>query len=37
MVRPIHLAAIALAVTVVCKVPGVSAEEPQPLHAMKTP
>jgi Ca-activated chloride channel homolog len=30
MVRPIHLAAIALAVTVVCEVHGVCAEEPQP-------
>ena len=30
MVRPIHLAAIALAVAVVCKVPGIRAEEAQP-------
>jgi Ca-activated chloride channel family protein len=30
MVRPIHLAAIALAVAVVCEVHGVCAEEPKP-------
>jgi Ca-activated chloride channel family protein len=30
MIRPTHLGAIALAVTLVCKAPSVSAEEPQP-------